>query len=45
MKRAGWISAIITVLVLWHHGGMTQSPEEMQKLIYDMFHIKGYEYK
>jgi len=39
MKNAGWISAIITVLVLWHHGGMQQSPEEMQDLLYSMFHV------
>jgi len=39
MKNAGWISAIITVLVLWHHGGMKQTPEEMQELIYSMFHV------
>lgn len=45
MKYAGWISAIITVLVLWHHNGMKQSPDEMQKTIYEMFHIKGKTYK
>lgn len=39
MKNAGWLSAIITVLILWHHGGMKQTPEEMQDLIYDMFHV------
>lgn len=39
MKFLGWISAIISVLVLWHHGGMKQSPKEMEQLIYDMFHI------
>ena len=39
MKSAGWITAIITVLVLWHHGGMQQSPEEMQELLYSMFHV------
>ncbi len=39
MKSAGWISAIITVLVMWHHGGMKQTPEEMQELIYSMFHV------
>lgn len=37
MKNAGWISAIITVLILWHHGGMKQGPEEMEKLIQEMF--------
>lgn len=45
MKCAGWIAAIITVLVLWHHDGMKQSPDEMQKTIYDMFHLKGKTYK
>lgn len=45
MKYAGWISAIITVLVMWHHGGMQQSPDEMQGMIYDMFHLKGLDYK
>ena len=45
MKYAGWIAAIITVLVLWHHDGMQQSPAEMQKMIYDMFHLKGNTYK
>ena len=45
MKYAGWISAIITVLVLWHHSGMRQSPEEMRKTIYDMFHFQEGTYK
>lgn len=45
MKYAGWIASIITVLLLWHHGGMQQSPDEMQKTIYDMFHLKGKNYK
>lgn len=45
MKYAGWISAVITVLVMWHHGGMQQSSDEMQKMIYDMFHLKGVDYK
>lgn len=39
IKNAGWISAIITVLILWHHGGMKQSPEEMEELVHDMFHV------
>lgn len=39
MKYAGWISAIITVLLLWHHGGMQQSTEEMKELIITMFHV------
>ena len=44
MKYAGWISAIITVLVLWHRSGMKQSPDEMQELIFGMFHLKGSKY-
>ena len=39
MRNAGCISAIITVLVLWHHGGMKQTPEEMKDLVYTMFNI------
>lgn len=39
MKYTGWIAAIITVLVLWHHGGMEQTPEEMEQLTYEMFRI------
>ena len=39
LKNMGWISAIITVLIMWHHGGMKQKPEEMEHLIYDMFHV------
>ena len=39
MKYAGWISAIITVLILWHHGGMQQSPDQMEAMIFDMFHV------
>lgn len=39
MKNAGWLSAIITVLILWHHGGMEQKPEEMEQLINEMFHL------
>lgn len=39
IKNAGWLSAIVTVLILWHHGGMKQSPEEMEQLIYEMFHV------
>ena len=39
IKNAGWISAIITVLVLWHHGGMSLSVEEMREMIYSMFHV------
>ena len=39
IKNMGWLSAIITVLIMWHHGGMQQTPEEMEQLIYEMFHV------
>lgn len=39
MKYAGWISGIITVLVMWHHGEMKQSSYEMQELLWDMYHL------
>ncbi len=38
MKKAGYISAILTVLILWHHGGMKQSIEEMEKITMEMFY-------
>ena len=40
MKYAGWISAIMTVLILWHHGGMQQTSEQMETMIWDMFHVE-----
>ena len=39
MKYAGWISAIFTVLILWHHGGMQQTSHQIEEMIWDMFHI------
>lgn len=41
LKYRGWVSAIITVLVMWHHGGMRQSPKEMEQVILEMFHISS----
>jgi hypothetical protein len=39
MKYAGGISAMITVLILWHHGGMKQSEKEMEEMIRELFHV------
>lgn len=39
MKTAGGIAAIITILILWHHGGMKQATDEMQEMICSMFHV------
>lgn len=37
MRHAGSISAILTIVVLWHHSGMKNSPEEMADLMVEMF--------
>lgn len=37
MKYSGYISAIITMVVMWHHSGMKNSPEEMTELMAEMF--------
>ena len=39
MKYAGWISAIMTVLILWHHGGMQHTSKQMEEMLWDMFHL------
>ena len=39
MKYAGWISGIITVLIMWHHGGMKQTSSQMQELLWEMYHL------
>ena len=39
MKYAGWISGIMTVLILWHHGGMKQTSNQMQELMWEMYHL------
>lgn len=39
MKYAGWISSIMTVLILWHHGGMQQTSSQMEQMLWDMFHL------
>ena len=44
MKYAGWIASLITVLILWHHGGMLQTEEEMCQTINEMFNIGRYGY-
>ena len=37
MKRAGYISAMLTLVTMWHHNGMKQSVEEMKNLVLEMF--------
>lgn len=37
LKYSGYIAAIMTMLVSWHHSGMTQTPKEMSGLVREMF--------
>lgn len=37
MMYAGYVSAILTLVIMWHHTGMCQSPEEMKELAGRMF--------
>lgn len=37
MKYAGYVSAILTMVIMWHHSGMRQSVEEMKMLVLEMF--------
>ena len=39
LKYSGYIAAIMTMLVSWHHSGMHQTPEEMSGLVREMFRI------
>jgi len=40
MRYSGYISAIMTVLLIWHHSGMKQSVEEMSQTISLMFRME-----
>jgi len=37
MKRVGNISAMLTLVTMWHHNGMKQSVGEMKNLVLEMF--------
>lgn len=37
MKYAGYVSAIMTLVIIWHHSGMRMSAEEMKGLTMEMF--------
>ena len=39
LKYSGYIAAIMTMLVSWHHSGMNQTPNEMSGLVREMFRI------
>ncbi len=39
LRYAGYVSAIMTILLLWHHSGMKQSVEEISEQLKEMFHM------
>ena len=40
LRYAGYISAIMTILLIWHHAGMQQSAEEISQQVREMFSLK-----
>jgi len=41
LRYSGYISAIMTILLAWHHAGMQQSVNEMSDLVAQMFQLKN----
>lgn len=39
LRYTCYISAFMSVLIGWHHGGMKQTTEELQKMIFDVFRV------
>ena len=39
LKYAGYISALMSMLISWHHAGMKQSEQEMSQLVREMFYM------
>ena len=39
LKFAGYISALMTILISWHHAGMQQSEHEISTLVKEMFNV------
>ena len=37
LKHAGYISALMTMLISWHHAGLVQSEKEMCTLVKELF--------
>lgn len=40
LRYSGYISAIMTMLLTWHHSGMKQSAEEMSQQVRHMFKLE-----
>ncbi len=39
LRYTGYVAAIMTMLLTWHHSGMKQTPEEVSELVKQMFKI------
>jgi len=39
LKYSGYIAALMTMLITWHHAGMKRTPEEMSTLVKEMFQV------
>lgn len=39
LRYAGYVSAIMTMLLIWHHSGMKQSVEDISEQVKEMFHM------
>lgn len=42
LRYTGYIAAIMTMLLIWHHSGMKQSAEEMSLQVKQMFKVDDY---
>ena len=40
LRYTGYVAALMTMLLTWHHSGMKQTPEEMSALVKQMFKIE-----
>ncbi len=41
MRYSGYIAAIMTMLLMWHHSGMKQTPEEMSIHVKQIFKLES----
>ena len=41
LRYSGYVAAIMTMLLMWHHNGMKQSIEEMSEQVKDMFKLEN----
>lgn len=41
LRFAGYVAAIMTILLIWHHSGMKQSPEEISLQVKHMFKLEN----